>query len=222
MQKLSTLLLLFLTFTLPSLHTVQAASHFDDWHTGDLIFHESLSAQAAAIRAVTGSRYTHMGIVHLTQKGPYVIEAGQTVTETPLKTFIARGSNHDYAVYRVNGLTQANANAMVKSTRDYLGRPYDIFFRLEPTAIYCSELPFYAFRAAGITLGKIERLGDLGMNSQEGQAIFLARWQQHPDCKNTDRASCWATVQQQEIVTPVSIANDDKVTLVYSTFSKTP
>lgn len=201
-----------------------AADRFDDWRTGDLIFQESLSPQATAIRVATGSRYTHMGIVRQTEDGLHVIEAARTVSETPLEEFIARGARQDYAIYRVTGLTSENAAVVAAAARDYYQRPYDIFFRLDPEAIYCSELPFYAFQAAGITLGRVERLGDLAIDTPEGRAIFLARWQDHPDCQadGSGRDGCWTLIQEQEIVTPISIAEASRVELVFSTFDNAP
>ena len=201
-----------------------AADRFDDWRTGDLIFQESLSPQATAIRVATGSRYTHMGIVRQTEDGLHVIEAARTVSETPLEEFIARGARQDYAIYRVTGLTSENAAVVTAAAQDYYQRPYDIFFRLDPEAIYCSELPFYAFQVAGITLGRVERLGDLAIDTPEGRAIFLARWQDHPDCQadGSGRDGCWTLIQEQEIVTPISIAEASRVELVFSTFDNAP
>ena len=209
-----------LLLLLAGLGSTQAGDRFGDWRIGDLIFQESLSPQAAAIRVATDSRYTHMGIVLQTENGPRVIEAGRTVAEVPLADFIARGSGADYAVYRVAGLASGEADAAIAAARAYYERPYDIFFRLDPAAIYCSELPFYAFQAAGITLGRVERLGDLDIDTPEGCAIFLARWEDHPDCRanGSDQENCWALIQDQEIVTPVSIAEDAQVELVFSSF----
>lgn len=204
--------------TIGSSSVAGAAERFADWRTGDLIFHESTSAQAAAIRVATGSRYTHMGIVRQTDAGLYVVEAAQTVSQTPLRDFLARGVGRDYSVYRVAALTPEAADSAIVASLTYAGRPYDIFFRLDPDRIYCSELPFYAFQKIGIELGKIERLGDLSIDTPEGRAIFLSRWQDHPDCDGIDRDGCWNLIQAQEIVTPVSIAEDPQLKRVYSTF----
>lgn len=201
-----------------SASVASAAERFDDWRTGDLVFHESASAQAAAIRVATGSRYTHMGMIRRTDTGLYVVEAARTVSETPLRDFLARGVGQDYSVYRIEALTPAAADSAVAASLAYAGRPYDIFFRLDPDRIYCSELPFYAFRQIGIELGRTERMGDLSIDTPEGRAIFLSRWQDHPDCDGTDRDGCWALIQAQEIVTPVSIAEDPQLKRVYSTF----
>lgn len=197
-----------------------AEDGFGDWRVGDMIFYESTTPQAHAIRVATGSRYTHMGIVDRNDEGFYVLEAGRTVTETPLERFTRAGVGGDYAVYRISDLDPDLAAAALGQARTYLGLPYDIFFRIEPDAIYCSELPHHAFNAVGVDLGKVERLGDLDIDTPEGREIFLARWQDHPDClaDGLDRDGCWSLVQDQAIVTPVSIALDPNVEQVFSSF----
>ncbi|MCD4512154.1 hypothetical protein LQT97_13040 [Brucella pseudogrignonensis] len=224
MRRFGAFIPLLLALALSVFGNAFAAHRFDRWQTGDLIFHESLSTQAAAIRVVTGSPYTHMGIVRQTERGTYVIEAGRTVAETPLEEFIARGTQQNYAVYRVKGLKSEKADSVVNAAKAYYERPYDIFFRLDPVAIYCSELPFYAFQSVGITHGRVERLGDLAIDTPEGRTIFLARWQDHPDCRaeGTDRDGCWTLIQDQVIMTPVSIAEESTVELVFSTFDNAP
>ena len=42
---------------------------------GDIVFQQSKSAQSAAIQAATGSRYTHVGLITMRKKTPYVLEA---------------------------------------------------------------------------------------------------------------------------------------------------
>lgn len=204
--------------------TAFGMDRFADWQAGDFIFQESSSAQASAIRIATGSRYTHMGIVRKHEDGLHVIEAARTVTETPLDEFIARGAGRDYSVYRVRGLTDDLAQAAIAAAQAYYGWPYDIFFRIDPDMIYCSELPFHAFAAIGIEIGRVERLGDLAIDTPEGRAIFLARWQEHPDCRTDglDRDGCWNLIQDQRIVTPVGIAEASNVESVFTTFNGVP
>lgn len=200
--------------------TAIGADRFDDWQAGDLVFMESASMQAVPIRVATGSAYTHMGIVDVTDEGPRVIEAGATVVEVSAADFVARGVGGNFSVYRIAGLAPEDAAIAVAEARTYLGRPYDIFFRLDPSAIYCSELPFYAFHAVDIELGKVEKLGDLNIDSPEARQVFLDRWDRHPDCmaEGLDRDGCWELIQVQDIVTPVSIAEGANVDLIYSTF----
>ncbi|MCL4065843.1 hypothetical protein M3484_04600 [Pseudomonas sp. GX19020] len=196
------------------------AESFTDWRNGDLIFHDSNSSQSAAIRLATGSPYTHMGIVRVSTGEITVIEAGRTVTETPLAAFIARGTGEDYAVYRLRDLSKSDAGRALEAAMAFAGRPYDIFFRLDPDALYCSELPFHAFGNVGISLGQVQQFGELSINTPEGRALFLDRWQEHPDCRaqGVNREGCWNLLRGQEVVTPVSIARDPLVEQIYSGF----
>ncbi|MFV0474833.1 MAG: YiiX/YebB-like N1pC/P60 family cysteine hydrolase [Pikeienuella sp.] len=210
--KMATVLLALSALAPP----VLSQGRFDDWRSGDLIFHESRGAQAAAIRVATGSPYTHMGIVEVAEDGVFVVEAARTVGATPLREFIARGASGEYAVYRLPGLAPEEATAVLSAARNHFGQPYDIFFRLAPDAIYCSELPYYAFRSIGRDLGAVQRLGALAVSRPEAREIFLSRWRDHPDCAGIDQQACWNVIQSQEIVTPVSIAGDAALEQVFS------
>ena len=198
--------------------TGACAKEFADWRDGDLVFQDSGGSQAEAIRVATKSPYTHMGIVRRAPSGPVVIEAARIVGETPLATFLSRGKGVRYAVYRLRAPNPAGIKTALAETRRYFGRPYDIFFRLDPAAIYCSELPHHAFKAAGITLGKPERFGALAVENPAVRKLFLARWQHHPDCGATDEAGCWRRLQSQLFVTPASIAADPQMERVFSNF----
>lgn len=216
-MRLAARLVLFVLSATAFPTAAMAGGDFTDWQVGDFIFYESTTPQAHAIRVATNSRYTHMGIVDRNEKGFYVLEAGRTVTETPLETFVNRGVDGDYAVYRLTDLDPDLAEKALEEARTYLGLPYDIFFRIEKDAIYCSELPHHAFAAMGIDLGDVERLGDLDIDTAEGREIFLSRWEQHPDCGG-DMEACWSVIEDQAIVTPISIARDGQVEQVFSTF----
>lgn len=212
MTRLLASLLLFL------LATAAYARDFADWRDGDLVFHDSGGAQAEAIRVATRSPYTHMGIVRRTRSGPVVIEAARTVGETRLAAFLARGKGGRYAVYRLRSPDPAGIGTALAEAKRYFGRPYDIFFRLEPSEIYCSELPHHAFNAAGIKLGRPERFGALAVENPAVRQLFLARWRRHPDCRTTDEAGCWRLLQDQLFVTPASIAADPQMERVFSNF----
>ena len=58
---------------------------------GDLVFQESRSAQADAVKAATGSPITHMGIVTLVGGQPHVYEANGPVGRTSLQSWKRRG-----------------------------------------------------------------------------------------------------------------------------------
>jgi len=68
---------------------------------GDLIFQESTSRQSEMVRALTDSRWTHMGVVFNEPTGPVVFEAVSPVRKTPLPTWIAHGRDRHYVVKRL-------------------------------------------------------------------------------------------------------------------------
>ena len=56
----------------------------------------------------------------------------------------------------------------LSAARYYLGRPYDKHYDFDDERIYCSELVFKAVRTAtGVSLGKVQRLGDLNWQPHE-------------------------------------------------------
>ncbi len=160
-----------------------------------------------------------MGIVRLRGGTPVVVEAIGPVQETPLEEFIGRGDGRHIAVYRLRDLPPEAAVAMFRAAERYYGRPYDILFRPGDDALYCSELPRLAFAAAGIDLGREQKLRDLNIADAAVTALIAARWRKHPDCKSAGSAeACTRIIQDQPIVTPASIAADSDVELIYSDF----
>lgn len=169
--------------------------------------------------AATGSPFTHMGIVRLRGGTLVVVEAIGPVQETPLEEFIGRGEGRRIALYRLRDLPPEATVQMFRAAERYYGRPYDILFRPGDDAIYCSELPRLAFAAAGIDLGREQKLRDLNIADAAVTALIAARWQKHPDCKAAGSAeACTRIIAGQPIVTPASIAADSDVDLIYSDF----
>jgi hypothetical protein len=187
---------------------------------GDLVFQTSQSSQSAAILAATGHPFTHMGLIRLDPTGPVVIEAQAGVIETPLAEWIARGAGGQVAIYRDADLTPDAAETVLRAAGGLLGRPYDPFFRMGDEAIYCSELAWLAYAAAGVEIGRVERLGDLDLGDGEVQALIASRWTADPDCAaDADSLeACLAILQERALVTPASIAEDARFSLVVSTY----
>jgi len=186
---------------------------------GDLIFQESRSSQSAAILAATGSHFTHMGIIALKNGKPEVVEASGKVRRIGLDRWLKQGLGGKYAIYRLANLTTGQAARAVRKAESFGGKPYDIFFRFGNDRIYCSELPLLAFRSVGIELGKIETIEQLNTATPQVRTLFLKRWKAHPDCRAARSAdACWQIVLRQRLVTPASIAQDKKLTLLYSDF----
>ncbi len=131
-----------------------------------LVVFQSLprSPLVEAIEGSTHSPYSHCGILHRTAAGDWiVIEAIGPVKETPLEEWIDQARDHRVAAFRIHApLTPGIIPKFIAAAQAYVGRPYDIHYRFDDEAIYCSELVFKAFRAAtGQDLGKVQALGEL-------------------------------------------------------------
>lgn len=147
------------------------------WEDGDLIFHQSKSRQSKVIQEVTGSKYTHMGVIVHRDSTPYVLEAIQPVSLTPLEQFLSRGVGRHYVVKRVKkGINDSEMRALQTIGANWVGRNYDSLFAWDDGDIYCSELVWKMFyRGAGIRLGEPIPFGRLDLNSQGAQALILER-----------------------------------------------
>lgn len=130
---------------------------------GDVLF-QSLPRQEIvnAIEGATGSPWSHCGIVARENGGWVVYEAIEDVHKTPLDEFYRRGREGRFAAFRLKEKHRAQVPAVLEKARAYLGRPYDVRYRWDDEAIYCSELIFKAYRdATGESLGKRVKLGEL-------------------------------------------------------------
>ena len=135
---------------------------------GDIIFHESRSAQSRAIQLATKSRYSHMGIVYQRNGSWFVYEAIQPVKLTPLRQWIKRGRNGHFVVKRLRNpaiLTPEALNRMRAAGEKYQGKPYDLYFEWSDQRIYCSELVWKIYKeGAGIEIGELQRLKEFDLS----------------------------------------------------------
>jgi hypothetical protein len=187
---------------------------------GDLIFQTSRSSQSAAIGVASLSLYTHMGIIKRTGRGVVVVEAVGPVKETPLKSWMKRGRFERYAVYRLPNLQKTQIDKIFSASRGLYGRPYDPYFSFDNSAIYCSELADYAFGGANIKLGKRQRVGELIMLTGPAKKLLKRRAVSDPQCrmKGLQGAECLDLIMKRQLVTPISIAQDQKLKQVYSNY----
>jgi hypothetical protein len=195
-----------------------------DLQRGDVIFHNSQSAQSMAILLATDSPFTHVGIVDLDDRGnPVVLEAVKTTRETPLEDWVEQGKDGAVAVYRMEGLSEDQALAVTTAARSHLGKGYDPYFYWTEDALYCSELVHVAFRdGMGVAVGREQRLGELNLDSAAVRGLIEARWQAHPACaegKAQDADSCLALIRDEPLVTPQAVAEDARLRLVWSSFT---
>jgi hypothetical protein len=169
---------------------------------GDLVFQSfPPNPLTQTIEGVSESPLSHCGIV-AGENGRWVVwEAIGPVKATPLREWIARGRRRAVAVYRLQPPHDAQIPRIVAAAREYRGLPYDMRYRWDDRAIYCSELVAKAARdGAGLALGKMEKLGDLNWRPHEAKIRILEGGPPPLDL---------------EMVTPVSLVRDPKTRMVF-------
>lgn len=98
----------------------------------------------------TGSFYTHCGILHKENGTWYVYEACKGVQKTPWKDW---KKQHICKVMRTKQpLTDEQKSKILHKTSSMMGKPYDKGYVWDDTKMYCSELVWKAYEAAGIQL----------------------------------------------------------------------
>lgn len=211
-------MLRFIVFTLLCTHPLLAAE-FNDFRSGDLIFHTSSSKQSYAIMWASKSLYSHVGIVETREGKSYVLEAISKVSRTPLTKWINRGRLGRFALYRMEHLTPEQVEKTLDGAKRLLGTSYDPYFTSKNKEIYCSELAALAFRNAGIELGKWQKQSELDVDNPLVRKLAKTRWEKHPLCKKLKSfESCWKSLQDDELLTPESLSQDPKLKLIYSSY----
>jgi hypothetical protein len=152
---------------------------------GDVVFQSLPHGDLVdAIEGVSGSPFSHCGVVVRGKDGEWrVIEALGDVHETPLNAWLLRGRGMGVAVFRWRPGMMTDTAGFVAALRRYAGRPYDLRYRMDDEAIYCSELVFKGYRdATARQAGKVEQLGTLNwrpfedfIRSMEGNQLPLDR-----------------------------------------------
>ena len=148
---------------------------------GDLIFQTSLSRQSKAIQLATHSKYSHCGIIYKVNNKLYVFEAVQPVKLTPLNEWIKRGQGGHYVIKRLKNadkvLSPAVLTKMKKTGNAFTGKHYDLTFEWSDDKIYCSELIWKIYqRAAGVEIGKLQKLGEFDLSAPEIKKIMKERY----------------------------------------------
>ena len=190
----------------------KATSYLGLLQDGDLIFHESKSNQAGAIKEATESNVTHVGVLVKDKNKWYVAEASAKVQVTPLQTFIDRGVGKDFVIKRVKPtvlkMNSTHLAKLKKEFKKYQGMAYDIYFQWSDRTIYCSEYTWKSYqRALGIELGKVETWGDLKTDGPLVQRLIKER---------LDPAGIEFNLKEK-IVTPISQFESTNLYTVYQT-----
>ena len=159
--------ILFCLLLLLAISEARAASYAP--REGDLVFqslpHNSL---VDAIEGVSNSRLSHCGIVVKLDDKWYVLEAIGKVIYTPLAKWESRGRKRAFSVSRFNAHTAIDIPKFIEAAKAYLGKDYDFHYAFDNDEIYCSELPFLAYKAVtGKPLGQVRKLGEMNWKPHE-------------------------------------------------------
>lgn len=188
----------------------------------DIVFHTSNTSQATAIMLSSHSLYSHMGMITIGKDGkPYVVETSSGGRATPLDKWIERGRLGRITIKRVRDLSPAKAHAVIIWAKRHYAKPYDFFFLEDNKAFYCSELVYDAYAAAGISIGRFQKLSSLSMDNAPARRLVEKRWKKHPVCaarKAENFEACYQIILDGSLVTPVSMAEDEKLETVYSNY----
>jgi hypothetical protein len=122
---------------------------------GDLIFQDlDCGPLCNAIENVTdgfnGADFSHIGLTIKDSTGQIVIlEAiGDKVRTTPLEEFLNRSfdsnDNPKAIVGRIKSEYQKIIPDFIKEAKSYLGKPYDVVYKMDNDSFYCSELIYLA------------------------------------------------------------------------------
>lgn len=219
MKKLIVMAVLLGSLAVGAAYTM-AGNDLPPLRDGDLIFQTSTSNQSGAISFATLSAFSHMGMIRNRNGEITVIEAAAKVGETPLQEWVERGLLQRVAIYRDKRLTPEQTRQIVSNTQKFYGKPYDVFFSFNNDAIYCSELPYLAYKAAGIKIGEVQKVSELNFDNMLVRKLVQSRWQRYGECstRRYDFEQCYQHILNQQLVSPASIAKDPNLTRIYSNY----
>lgn len=120
-----------------------------DLKDGDLIFRTGRDLMARVVLAQGDeARYSHVGIVTMQGRDAFVVHAMPDEDARPggvrkehLAEFYAPSKASAVAVYRVEGLSEAERHAIADHALGQIGKPFDDNFRYsDDSSLYCTEL----------------------------------------------------------------------------------
>ena len=198
--RLAGLLVFLFYMTIPALYEMLQYKPKE----GDMIFQSlPFGELTKVIEGVTGSPYSHVGLMVKKNDRWYVREAIGEVKDTLLYFWILRGRKNNFSVFRLREEYQKNIPEMIKKSQKFLGYPYDFHYELDDEKIYCSELIFKAYKyVTHQKLGKLVTLREL--NWKPYKEFILSIENKIP----LDR----------KMITPKDLSEAKELELVYSNY----
>ena len=148
-----------------------------DLQNGDIVFSGSTAGQGGAIIAATGSRYTHCGIVFLSDGKPMVLEAVQPVSVVSLEIFKSRSKPGTFMARRLKSpLSAANYQVARTWAKAQVGKNYDPHFRWDDDTLYCSELVWKIYQHGGVELCAPRRFRDYHLDDPKVKKLVGERY----------------------------------------------
>ncbi|MDB6080145.1 MAG: putative peptidoglycan peptidase [Akkermansiaceae bacterium] len=145
----------FSAFLAASLLTLTGCAKDYALKPGDIVFQVSKTTQGVAVQQATGSPYTHCGVIFDDHGTLKVLEAVGPVKVTPVKEFVAASDPGTFCAKRLKNPISPEAFAKGSAwAASQLGKSYDTGFQWSDDRIYCSELVWKAYAAAGVQLCK--------------------------------------------------------------------
>ena len=176
------------------LSTAQSKPIAEIVREGDVIFQTTQSNQSPLIQLATRSKISHCGIVVMKNGKPYVLETLNTLKLTPLDKFIARSKGGKYWLKRSD-----KENIKIKYDH-FLGKSYDVAFRLDNDIYYCSELVYDIYKKQlGIELCKPKKIDDYLILCTEKLPIIKKEMQRR------------GIKKEEYAVAPVDVFRSDKL-----------
>lgn len=179
----------------------------DVFKEGDIIFQASSSRQTKAIQLATHSQWSHVGIILKHNNELFVYEAVQPVKFTPLAVWLSKSLDGIFAVKRLinseNILNTDNLQKIRSTAEKELGKNYDIHFGWSDEKLYCSEYIWKIYdRAVNIRIGNLQKLRDFDLTDPEVKKVMEERYGSSPPL-------------EEDVISPVSIFNSDKLKQIY-------
>jgi hypothetical protein len=119
---------------------------------GDILFQEIKNSTSKAIKIVTNSRYTNVGVILKYRNKFIVLESNGIVKRTDLYQFLKRGVNGAYLVKRFKKskevLTEEAISKMREASIQFVGIPYDLYYGWGDEKLYSAELVWKFWKEA--------------------------------------------------------------------------